>query len=49
LTLLLEHPRPFKAHDAAHVIPRIEDEDESVVERVVLKLARLVGEIDTEM
>src|SRR5262245_38739590 len=47
--LLVQHPRPFKADHAADVIPRIDDEDERVVEPVVDVLARLVRETEAEV
>src|SRR3954452_12403910 len=42
-------PSSFNPDETARVVGRVDDEDERVVERVVLRLAALVGEIDTKM
>src|SRR5207249_2414666 len=42
-------PASFKADEPAGIVGRVDDEDEGVVERVVLQLAALVGEVDAQV
>jgi hypothetical protein len=47
--VLLQHPPPFKAHDAALGVPRIDHEHQCVVEPVVDVLAALVRQAEAEV
>src|SRR5664279_3591375 len=46
---VLQRPAPIEAHKAATLVGGIDHEDARVVERVVLRLAVVVREIDAEV